>query len=304
MPLLRPKKSPRRASLPLSSSDAGEISVDTSPQQPRLDLQQRLRATTTSTGVNRNSSPPPRLVVTTSAEGSIQGDNSLYFDTPSDIHRSRTMSDAERLEVGETREPGRHRDSIVQRVAERLNSPTGEVKRRKSRRSRRLSTSSALSQGNSIAAALAKSGLQLANASEELPSKSGNARTVSNGRSPYLLNPHDCDTDDGYGTEDESAEGSEIEGIDHLPVTGFAVASNRRNAEFHAMFPTVDDGDYLIEGEAFHPLRLIIRLRLCVGQRYSGAWEAICFRESYLLPFKPFRMGNRREYILLAPEPL
>lgn len=32
-----------------------------------------------------------------------------------------------------------------------------------------------------------------------------------------------------------------------LPVTGFAVASNRRNADFHAMFPEIDEGDYLIE---------------------------------------------------------
>lgn len=33
-----------------------------------------------------------------------------------------------------------------------------------------------------------------------------------------------------------------------LPVTGFAVASNKRNQEFHALFNQIDEGDYLIEG--------------------------------------------------------
>lgn len=35
---------------------------------------------------------------------------------------------------------------------------------------------------------------------------------------------------------------------DDIPVTGFAVASNRRNQEFHEMFPNIPEGDYLIEG--------------------------------------------------------
>lgn len=35
---------------------------------------------------------------------------------------------------------------------------------------------------------------------------------------------------------------------DAMPVTGFAVASSKRNIEFHEMFPTVPQDDYLIEG--------------------------------------------------------
>ena len=35
---------------------------------------------------------------------------------------------------------------------------------------------------------------------------------------------------------------------DDIPVTGFAVASNKRNADFHDLFPNVPEGDYLIEG--------------------------------------------------------
>ena len=34
-----------------------------------------------------------------------------------------------------------------------------------------------------------------------------------------------------------------------IPVTGFAVASNKRNADFHELFHNIPDGDYLIEGE-------------------------------------------------------
>ena len=37
-----------------------------------------------------------------------------------------------------------------------------------------------------------------------------------------------------------------------IPVTGFAVASNKRNADFHELFKTIPDGDYLIEGASIH----------------------------------------------------
>jgi len=35
---------------------------------------------------------------------------------------------------------------------------------------------------------------------------------------------------------------------DDMPVTGFAVASSKRNADFHELFPNIEEGDYLIEG--------------------------------------------------------
>ena len=57
--------------------------------------------------------------------------------------------------------------------------------------------------------------------------------------------------DDGSSDEDEEGSGSESGDMDDddIPVTGFAVASNKRNADFHELFPTVPEGDYLIEGE-------------------------------------------------------
>ena len=60
------------------------------------------------------------------------------------------------------------------------------------------------------------------------------------------------------GLEDSSDENDSASDLDsddlelvndEMPVTGFAVASNKRNADFHELFPTVPEGDYLIEGE-------------------------------------------------------
>jgi hypothetical protein len=55
---------------------------------------------------------------------------------------------------------------------------------------------------------------------------------------------------DGSGNEsgDDSGIGLDDRGEDELPVTGFAVASNKRNAEFHVLFPDIPEEDYLIDG--------------------------------------------------------
>ncbi|KAJ7834972.1 hypothetical protein B0H14DRAFT_2363648 [Mycena olivaceomarginata] len=54
---------------------------------------------------------------------------------------------------------------------------------------------------------------------------------------------------DGSGNEsgDDSGIGLDDRGEDELPVTGFAVASNKRNAEFHVLFPDIPEEDYLID---------------------------------------------------------
>ena len=49
-----------------------------------------------------------------------------------------------------------------------------------------------------------------------------------------------------YTDESDSEDGLDL---DDVPVTGFAVASNKRNQEFHEMFQSVPEGDYLIEGK-------------------------------------------------------
>jgi hypothetical protein len=117
---------------------------------------------------------------------------------------------------------------------------------------------------NGIAAALAKGGLALAHGHTHTPEgdpilglghqKSAPSSRRGSRRNPYLKSSHRPDGDgsdaalDFDDDEEEEDEDDESEYEAGLPVTGFAVASNRRNAEFHTMFPSVDEGDYLIEG--------------------------------------------------------
>lgn len=54
----------------------------------------------------------------------------------------------------------------------------------------------------------------------------------------------DFQSDLGSESEDELDLNDE-----DIPVTGFAVANVKRNTDFHDMFPSVPEGDYLIEGE-------------------------------------------------------
>ena len=52
-----------------------------------------------------------------------------------------------------------------------------------------------------------------------------------------------------------------------IPVTGFAVASNKRNADFHELFRRIPEGDYLIEGAqpaVYDAPRLLIAMQTMV----------------------------------------
>lgn len=59
----------------------------------------------------------------------------------------------------------------------------------------------------------------------------------------YPEGPKDADGD-------RSDDGTDTDLDDNIPVTGFAVASNERNTDFHKSFPSILEGDYLIEGES------------------------------------------------------
>jgi len=61
--------------------------------------------------------------------------------------------------------------------------------------------------------------------------------------------------DSGIGEDSNSDDNHNDSGSDtgstndeDRPITGFAVAGSRRNAEFHELFPSVPEDDYLIEG--------------------------------------------------------
>ena len=79
----------------------------------------------------------------------------------------------------------------------------------------------------------------------------------------------------------EHEDGLYIHGKDgkkrKVPITGFAVQSGKRNRDFHALFKSVEDSDYLIEGSASFCNEPDCRLCLCFVQGDSGAGSDVCF---------------------------
>lgn len=72
---------------------------------------------------------------------------------------------------------------------------------------------------------------------------SSGTRHVSSSRSDFS----DGQTDT-FASSEESDASDELDIDEDIPVTGFAVASSKRNADFHELFPSIPEGDYLIEG--------------------------------------------------------
>lgn len=298
MPILRSKKPSTASPLPSPSLAEHTLSTSATPSQPIV-ANSPLKESGGPLFPSK-SSTTPRLLVTEDWSNDPESPTEINIRTTMSGHPDTEISLTSPTAASEVRYDGRHsrRESLVQRVTDKLNSPAnGEEKKRRSRRSRRASTSSAVSQGRTISTALAKgSGGLSAGQPEDVIGK----RAVSTGRSPYLIRAHGDDSDEGYGSEDDSEHESDNEGLDHLPVTGFAVASNRRNAEFHALFPTVDEGDYLIEGMDIPPLTpasqahmYLSRLWMRARQGYPRPWSTVRLREPYLLSLESVRLGDR-----------
>ncbi|KAI0931166.1 hypothetical protein AcW2_000108 [Taiwanofungus camphoratus] len=81
---------------------------------------------------------------------------------------------------------------------------------------------------------------------------------------------------DGASGEDDEDDDLDLD-PDDIPVTGFAVASNRRNQEFHELFPKIPEGDYLIEDYGCALQREI----LAQGRIYISE-NHICFHANIL----------------------
>ncbi|KAF7978032.1 hypothetical protein HWV62_1915 [Athelia sp. TMB] len=101
-------------------------------------------------------------------------------------------------------------------------------------------------------------------------------RTRTRAASTASRASYDSGLDNWSDNSDES--GSE-DGLDldlredmDIPVTGFAVASNKRNADFHELFPTIPEGDYLIEDYGCALQReILIQGRIYISENH------ICF---------------------------
>lgn len=76
----------------------------------------------------------------------------------------------------------------------------------------------------------------------ELPGNASGNRS----RAPSFVQPSDYPSENDE-TDDSSDDVDDVT-ADLMPVTGFAVASSKRNADFHELFPDIPEGDYLIEG--------------------------------------------------------
>ncbi|KAH7911600.1 hypothetical protein BJ138DRAFT_1150266 [Hygrophoropsis aurantiaca] len=101
--------------------------------------------------------------------------------------------------------------------------------------------------------------------------QAGRSRQVSVTKSDISDGQYQTDT---FGSTDESS-GSDDEldlDEDDIPVTGFAVASNKRNADFHELFPAIPEGDYLIEDYGCALQReILIQGRIYISENH------ICF---------------------------
>ena len=81
-----------------------------------------------------------------------------------------------------------------------------------------------------------------------------------------------------FGNSDEEGDSDDNDLLNDLrediPVTGFAVASNKRNADFHELFRSIPEGDYLIEGGS--PIAfmdgMLTSFWQTMGVRYRGRY--------------------------------
>lgn len=75
--------------------------------------------------------------------------------------------------------------------------------------------------------------------------------------SGYVSSADGRDDDLGDDDDDDSEDDELLAELNEgdIPVTGFAVASNKRNADFHDLFKAIPEGDYLIEGTSARGIR-------------------------------------------------
>ncbi|KAG2141006.1 hypothetical protein DEU56DRAFT_279552 [Suillus clintonianus] len=97
---------------------------------------------------------------------------------------------------------------------------------------------------------------------------SSTTRYVSSSRDDFS----DGQTDTFASSEDSEASDDELDINEDIPVTGFAVASSKRNADFHELFPSIPEGDYLIEDYGCALQReILIQGRIYISENH------ICF---------------------------
>ncbi|KIO07078.1 hypothetical protein M404DRAFT_998507 [Pisolithus tinctorius Marx 270] len=96
------------------------------------------------------------------------------------------------------------------------------------------------------------------------------ARQISLSKSDYSDRQYQSDSSESTGGSESDDELDLNE--ENIPVTGFAVASSKRNADFHELFPNIPEGDYLIEDYGCALQReILIQGRIYISENH------ICF---------------------------
>lgn len=95
-----------------------------------------------------------------------------------------------------------------------------------------------------------------------------------NGHGGSELGDYDDDDEEDEDDEDGGMGGYDDD-LDDLPVTGFAVASAKRNHDFHLLFKEVPEVDYLIEGKS-----TFLGLQRREGRSREGGEARLVFRSS------------------------
>jgi hypothetical protein len=126
-------------------------------------------------------------------------------------------------------------------------------------------------------------------------------RSDNNSEGMYDSGLEDISSDGEGGSQSGSDDDDdELDLHNDIPVTGFAVASNKRNADFHDLFSNIPDGDYLIEGGFFYlgwgllMIMIFHRLWMCVAEGDIDTRPYLHLGEPHMFPRQHLRMDNRR----------
>ncbi|KIM31710.1 hypothetical protein M408DRAFT_327164 [Serendipita vermifera MAFF 305830] len=225
---------------------------------------------------------------------------SQLVDSPPQIGRSRVLSVGAASEQG--REPeGQGSPEKKRRTGRQHASSIGAAAASSSPFGRKAPPRHQTTMGMGLASALAASGMGIAPPPSMLVSPTGGLAPPSLQKKPSNLSSSNLTTNgrvspertrvirsgprsesntsrqaNGNSDSDDSDEYDSGDALsfndDEIPITGFAVATMKRNQEFHELFPTVPQDDYLIDDYGCALQRdILIQGRLYVSENH------ICF---------------------------
>ena len=132
----------------------------------------------------------------------------------------------------------------------------------------------------------------------------GRPREVSNASSSTAQR-----ATEGSNSEDSDYDSTDALdfGDDDIPITGFAVATMKRNQEFHELFPTIPTDDYLIDGVSFSccslnpffKIKKLSRLWLRVTAGYPDSRTTLHLREPLVFLCQHLWLGDDTRHPVL-----